>query len=80
MRVLVAALLLFVVDLSAQERVRRTNDPHQKSASERKLENVSALVKGQCIDGDTLVALLMCMRGAGGETTCRRICCGPRRS
>ncbi|MGK0156324.1 MAG: hypothetical protein ACI9SE_003292, partial [Neolewinella sp.] len=63
MRFLVAALLLFVVDLSAQERVRRTNDPHQKSASERKLEKVSALVKGQCIDGATGRPLAGCTVG-----------------
>ena len=60
MRFLVAILLLFVVGLPAQERVRRENDPHQKPASQRKLEQISAIVKGRCVDGVTGKPLAGC--------------------
>ena len=61
MRVLIAAMLLCVTGLLAQERVRRENDPHHKPASQRKLEDISAIVKGRCVDGATGQPLAGCM-------------------
>lgn len=61
MRYLAAILLMsFVCAAVAQERVRRV-DPLQKSAEQRRLDKMTAVVKGQCVDGVTGKPLAGCV-------------------